>query len=76
MRIQLYVSFISAINASIKLKRIGAGVELHECFDSVSPYLDRSTVLGYVLSYIRQLKMGQYPVGGFADCAGPLPKTK
>jgi hypothetical protein len=23
-------------------------VELHECFDSVSPYLDRSTVLGFI----------------------------
>ena len=27
----------------------------------------RSTVLGYVLSYIRPVKMGQYPVGGFVN---------
>ena len=27
----------------------------------------RSTVLGYVLSYIRQVKMSQYRVGGFAN---------
>jgi hypothetical protein len=27
----------------------------------------RSTVLGYVLSYIRQVKMGQYRVGDFAN---------
>ena len=25
----------------------------------------RSTVLIYLSSYIRQMKMGQYPVGGF-----------
>ena len=27
----------------------------------------RSTVLGYVSSYIRPVKMGQYPVGGFRN---------
>ena len=39
------------------------GVELHECSEDAT----RSTVLGYVSSFIWLVEVGQYPVGGFVN---------